>query len=79
MSINKDEIIREKIRELRRMLPAPSVCSDCKKPIHEGITGRYDTASGALCKSCFVEQIGDEIEKHPICAPLGAALTYVTD
>ncbi len=39
MSINKDESIRERIRKLRKMLPVASVCSDCKKPIYDGITG----------------------------------------
>lgn len=79
MSMNKENIIREKIKELRGMLPKALVCSECKKPIHEGITGRHDASSGVLCTSCFVKLVGDEIEQHPICTPLGASLTYVTD
>lgn len=68
-----NEVIKERIARLRAELhkhPA-LVCSKCGSIIHETITGKYETANGVLCKICFSEFLGAEIEKHPIrSAPL---------
>jgi formylmethanofuran dehydrogenase subunit E len=62
------EVVKERIARLRAELhknPA-LICSKCGSVIHETITGKYETADGVLCKLCFSEILGAEIEKHPI-------------
>jgi hypothetical protein len=41
-------------------------CKVCGNPIHEAITGKYDTEGGTLCRICFSEAIGNEIDEHPL-------------
>jgi len=60
----------EKLRKQLRENPALP-CSKCGINIHEAITGKYETSHGVLCKRCFSEYIGEEIEKYPLrTAPL---------
>jgi hypothetical protein len=59
------ENIITKLRAELRERPALK-CAKCGHVIHETITGKYETAYGVLCKKCFAEMLGAEIEKHPI-------------
>lgn len=67
------EDTKRRIEQLRKQLrenPALQ-CSKCGIHIHEAITGKYETGVGVLCRRCFSECIGEEIEKHPLrTAPL---------
>jgi hypothetical protein len=63
----------EALRQQLRENPALK-CSKCNTNIHEALTGKYETDYGVLCKRCFSEYLGEEIEKHPIrAAPLEKA------
>lgn len=64
---------KKRITELRKQLREnPALpCSKCGIHIHEAITGKYDTEQGVLCRRCFSERFGEEIEKYPLrTAPL---------
>jgi hypothetical protein len=64
---------KKRIAELRHQLSVnPALpCSKCGIHIHEAITGKYETEQGVLCKRCFSELLGKEIETHPLrAAPL---------
>jgi hypothetical protein len=61
-----DKATRSRIENLRKQIMVPLNCSNCNTPIHEPLTGRYDTSSGVLCKNCFSDRLGDELEIHPV-------------
>ncbi len=63
-----DKATKARIENLRGQIETPLKCSNCKVPIHEPLTGRYDTLDEVLCKNCFSEKLGEEIEGHPIRA-----------
>jgi DNA-directed RNA polymerase subunit RPC12/RpoP len=45
-------------------------CADCKQPFKEGEPlGPYKTKRGMVCSDCYFKVFGEEVEKHPICAP----------
>ncbi len=66
----RDKKIKKKIEQLRKELPEPQKCSRCPKPlfeIHESTdTEPYQIAGKPVCKECYFEALGDEVEKHPI-------------
>lgn len=42
-------------------------CVECGVRIQESITGkRYTTDKGCTCSGCFYQEMGAEIESHPI-------------
>jgi len=62
---------QERVKKLRKELPAPEKCSKCGKTIvSESPDAKPFTIKGKpVCKDCWCKEMGDEIEKHPIMDP----------
>jgi protein-arginine kinase activator protein McsA len=41
-------------------------CRSCNVTLQETITGKRKTRAGFVCSDCYYEQIGAEIDQHPI-------------
>jgi hypothetical protein len=42
-------------------------CVDCKIPLQSMVTGKISIPGGKyICEDCFYEEIGKEIDNHPI-------------
>jgi hypothetical protein len=44
-------------------------CNKCEIPIQEFLTGKHDVEEGVYCDECFFDELGEVIEKYPICVP----------
>ena len=44
-------------------------CTKCKVPLQETITGCRKVNNGYMCSDCYFEEMGNEIEAHPIGIP----------
>ena len=41
-------------------------CSKCGVELQETLTGKRSTPCGVACSDCYFDELGAEIEKHPI-------------
>lgn len=46
----------------------PPKCN-CGKPIEEHPDEQYTIDKKPVCSDCYYQAFGEEVEKHPICAP----------
>ena len=59
----------EKIIETMRKSGSGTCCVKCKEPVDIDINGMQKVSNGFMCDDCYFEELGDEVEKHPICSP----------
>lgn len=53
------------------LLTSPSheqKCCSCGVVLQETITGKRQTSEGFACSDCYYEEMGNEIERHPIAS-----------
>ena len=68
MAIKLTELIENP--EAFRLLAAAqcsATCSKCKQPLDA--TELQERRPCGRCDACYYEELGEEIEKHPICNP----------
>jgi hypothetical protein len=63
---------QERVKKLRKELPAQEKCSKCGKTIfiESPDTGPKIIDDKPVCKDCWCEEMGEEVEKHPIMDPV---------
>lgn len=70
----KEENIKHKIRELRSQLPDYKKCSRCPNPLFNSYdssdTEPYKIGEELVCRNCYFDALGEEIEQHPIGVPM---------
>jgi len=57
-------IKRQEQKHLRS--PEPDKCAGCGCTLSGFITGRNQNPKGTVCDDCHYEDIGEELDKHPI-------------
>lgn len=48
-----------------------NACASCHEKL-DMWSGRHQSAKGILCHTCYYTEFGEEVEQHPIGAPLHA-------
>lgn len=49
-------------------------CGKCGITIQEFLTGKHSVEEGVYCDECFFDELGELVEKYPICLPHGVAI-----
>lgn len=44
-------------------------CVNCTTPLQESVTGSRHTDKGYMCSDCYFEELGRELDAHPIMTP----------
>ncbi|WP_374346557.1 hypothetical protein [Phenylobacterium sp.] len=44
-------------------------CVACEEPLQESVTGSRHTHKGYMCSDCYFEELGRELDAHPIMTP----------
>ena len=67
---NNAKQIKTKIEELRKQLPPHEKCSKCPNPLFNYSVSSdeepYRIGGLPVCKECYFDALGEEVEKHPI-------------
>jgi len=60
----------ERMRRLRAQLPEPQRCTKCPNPLFDTMKSSdeepYRIGGKPVCRECFFNELGEEIERHPI-------------
>jgi hypothetical protein len=64
MAIYLRDLLRDP--KLLDSTPGQQKCCHCGVVLQETITGKRQTPAGDACSDCFYEELGQEVEHHPI-------------